>query len=781
MRLGPRPGADLAHWLVGHEHLLTALLAYPTAATPGVQLHLQAAPGKRSPTLSMRCFLACSGATPQLAEEAARDLATLFIHGFADLWDAYSLQEPNAAHATPTLQWVDAGWDLVEIAPRVEILSHGEQTALPLPLPASAGTFVDLCRALLAQAAGGTACTWVVTLAPINDGGEVERFLHDQTATAGMDLHTAHSAIASGQGSVAVLDHAQRLWSSGTLAAAHALRARGPLARVQAFLGCQGHTVPDWLIGAALTAVGGAGADDGSTVPPVPLRPVRPRERHLALQALHLVQCRAWEEAHRRPTQMQPVASLRRLANVAAAGALFRLPLPAADGLPGMEAHLSLRERWLSRTPTATSGAALLGDNVAGDARQPIAVSREDRRRHLYVVGQTGVGKSHLLEQLAVRDMEAGDGVIVIDPHGDLVQHLLARIPRGRRDDVILLDPTAADHPVGYNLLDCPEEDLRYRVVEEFLGTLQKLYDPRNEGIVGPRFKHAVRNGMLTVMDGPGGTLVEVVRVLTDMDFVRERLPNVRDPMVRRYWTDQVANTSDFHRSEVLDYIVSKFSPFVSHPLVRNIVGQRRSAFRMRDVMDQGKILLVTLAQGRLGAELSRLLAAVLIPEILLAAFSRADVPETARRDCFLYVDEFQHYASPTFVEILSGARKYRLNLTVAHQHVSQLDIDTRAAIFGNVGTVVAFRVGLQDAPVLAAALQPRGFAPDDYLALPNYRAYARVPVDGQPSPCFSLATHHYTGSYDMAWADEVRAAALTRWGRPRALVEEAIARSARL
>jgi hypothetical protein len=274
------------------------------------------------------------------------------------------------------------------------------------------------------------------------------------------------------------------------------------------------------------------------------------------------------------------------------------------------------------------------------------------------------------------------------------------------------------------------------------------------------------------------------VRILTDGRFVERLLPHVTDPIVRRYWTDQIRQTSDLHKSEVLDYIVSKFGPFVTNGLVRNIIGQSRSTFSLRAIMDEGRILLVNLAQGRLGQKLSTFLGMILVPKILFAAFSRADIPEAARRDFALYVDEFQHYATPAFVDIISGARKYHLNITMAHQHVGQVPADVRDAIFGNVGTLIAFRVGVQDAHLLAGALQPSSFGPADYLDLPNFRAIAQVLAGGRRTPAFSLATRPSPptdGPEQLAWAARVRAHARERYGRPRAAVEAAITRRAEL
>jgi hypothetical protein len=267
---------------------------------------------------------------------------------------------------------------------------------------------------------------------------------------------------------------------------------------------------------------------------------------------------------------------------------------------------------------------------------------------------------------------------------------------------------------------------------------MYKLYDPNKTGIIGPRFEHSIRNAMLTVMSEPGNTFIEVVRVLTDSAFVEELLPKVSDPIVKRYWTDQIAQTSDFHKSEVLDYIVSKFGRFVTNKMMRNIIGQSKSAFNFRQVMDEGKILLVSLSKGRIGEENSSFLGLILVPKILVAAMSRQDMPEEQRRDFYLYVDEFQNFATPDFAQILSEARKYRLNLIVANQFIGQMDEEVKNAIFGNVGTLASFRVGVTDANYLQHEFQPV-FSEADLINVDRYNAYIKTVVNGEPVPPFSM------------------------------------------
>jgi hypothetical protein len=313
---------------------------------------------------------------------------------------------------------------------------------------------------------------------------------------------------------------------------------------------------------------------------------------------------------------------------------------------------------------------------------------------------------------------------------------------------------------------------------------MYKLYDPNKTGIIGPRFEHAIRNAMLTVMYEPGNTFVEVVRALTDASFVEELLPKVSDPMVRRYWTDQIAQTSDFHKSEVLDYIVSKFSRFVTNKMMRNIIGQSQSAFNFRKVMDEGKILLISLSKGRIGEENSSFLGLVLVPKILVAAMSRQDMPEEQRRDFYLYVDEFQNFATPDFAQILSEARKYRLNLIVANQFTGQMDEEVKNAIFGNVGTLVSFRVGVTDANYLQHEFQPV-FTEADLINVDRFNAYIKTVVNGEPVPPFSMdLTRDLTKekeSENPRVAELIKELSRLKFGKDMQTVEQEISQRARL
>jgi len=432
----------------------------------------------------------------------------------------------------------------------------------------------------------------------------------------------------------------------------------------------------------------------------------------------------------------------------------------------------------------SSSSGTFIGDGYYRGVKRPVYIDFEDRRRHIYIIGKTGVGKSVLLQDMAIQDIKAGHGVCVIDPHGDLIDNIVKYIPASRAEDVIYFDPSDTDRPMGLNLLEAHTEDEKHFITTAIINLMYKLYDPQRTGIIGPRFEHAVRNAMLTVMCEPGSTFVEVVRILSDPKYVQELLPKVQDPIVRRYWTDQIAQTSDFHKSEVLDYIVSKFGRFVTNRTIRNIIGQSKSAFDFRHVMDEGKILLINLSKGKLGEENSSFLGLVMIPKILVAAMSRQEIPEEKRRDFFLYVDEFQNFATPDFATILSEARKYRLNLTVANQFIGQMDEEVKNAVFGNVGSLISFRVGVTDASYLQREYQPV-FGETDLINIERFHSYMKTIVDNEPVPPFSVDMTKDLKKMKSQANDKVATAIIQlsrlKFGRPHELVEAEINQRGRL
>ncbi|MBQ6438383.1 ATP-binding protein [bacterium] len=425
-----------------------------------------------------------------------------------------------------------------------------------------------------------------------------------------------------------------------------------------------------------------------------------------------------------------------------------------------------------------------LGKSVyRGDSRE-IYMDLPDRRRHMYIIGKTGTGKSEFLKEMILQDIANGSGVCAIDPHGEFVEDILQMIPAERAEDVIYFNPSDLERPLGMNMMEADTEEQRHFVVSSVIGLMYKLYDPHHTGIIGPRFEHSIRNAMLTIMYRKGATFIELVRSLTDDNFVQELLPFVDDPMVKRYWTDQMAKTSDFHKSETLDYIVSKFGRFVTNKTMRNIIGQPVSAFNFRQAMDQKKIILCNLSKGILGEEDAKFLGLILVPKVLTAAMSRQDVPMEQREDFFLYVDEFQNYATEDFATILSEARKYRLNLIVANQFIAQIEDDVRNAVFGNVGTIVSFRVGVNDAQYLEHEFAPV-FTETDLTNIEKFHVYVKTIVKNEPVMPFSMSLwkdmSQVQARMNPELATMIKQLSRLKYGKDKAEVEAEIAQRARL
>lgn len=425
-----------------------------------------------------------------------------------------------------------------------------------------------------------------------------------------------------------------------------------------------------------------------------------------------------------------------------------------------------------------------LGKSVYRGVEKKIFMGEDDRRRHMYIIGKTGTGKSEFLKEMILQDIQNGHGVCAIDPHGEFIEDILQLMPPERAEDVIYFNPSDTDRPMGMNMMEAETEEQQYFVASSIISLMYKLYDPHKTGIIGPRFEHAIRNAMLTIMSKPGGTFIEMVRILTDAKFVEEMLPYVKDPIVRRYWTDQIAQTSDFHKSEVLDYIVSKFGQFITNKAMRNIIGQSESAFNVRKIMDEQKILLVNLSKGKIGEQDAKFLGLILVPKVLTAAMSRQDIPMDQRKDFFLYVDEFQNYATEDFAVILSEARKYRLNLIVANQFVSQIDEDVKNAVFGNVGTMVSFRVGVPDANFLQHEFAPT-FNENDLTNIEKYHVYIKTIVKNEPVPPFSMSLMKdmdaQKAQMNPKLAEMIVELSRLKYGKPREMIEEEMNRRAKL
>lgn len=417
----------------------------------------------------------------------------------------------------------------------------------------------------------------------------------------------------------------------------------------------------------------------------------------------------------------------------------------------------------------------LLGYNDFRGAKKEIRLADVDRRRHVYIIGQTGTGKSGLLENLALQDMLDGKGFAFVDPHGDSVDKILGMVPKERVEDVIYFSPGDLQHPIGLNLFEFETKEQMDFLIQEAIAMLYRLYDPGHTGIIGPRYEHWFRNGALTIMSDPAGSsFIDIPQVFNDTDFAKAKLKYVTDPTVLDFWNKEMAQTSDYHKSEVLGWFVSKFGAFLSNEMMRNVIGQTKSGFNLREIMDNRKILLVNLSKGKTGELNSQLLGMIFIMKFQSAAMGRADIDEDKRQDFSLYVDEFQNFATESFETILSEARKYRLNLVLANQFMTQLSDKIREAIIGNVGTIVSGRIGTTDAELMAKKFTPT-FDAEDLTKLPNFESIASVMINNVPSSAFSMSLVPPLGKPNNQLRDALKRLSSAKYGRPRQDVEQEI------
>jgi len=417
----------------------------------------------------------------------------------------------------------------------------------------------------------------------------------------------------------------------------------------------------------------------------------------------------------------------------------------------------------------------LMGYNVYRGVKKEIRLSTNDRRRHTYIIGQTGTGKSKLLENLALQDMLDGKGFAFIDPHGDSAEELLGMVPKERVEDVIYFNPSDMENPVGLNLFEFDTPDQRDFLVQEAIAMLYRLYDPGHTGIIGPRYEHWFRNAALTIMSDPkGSSFIDIPQVFNDDAFAKEKLKYVTDQTVLDFWNKEMAQTSDYHKSEVLGWFVSKFGAFLSNEMMRNVIGQTKSGFNLRDIMDNKKILLVNLSKGKTGELNSQLLGMIFVMKFQAAAMGRADIDPEDRVDFALYVDEFQNFATDSFESILSEARKYRLNLVLANQFVSQLTDKIREAIIGNVGTIISGRIGTTDAELMAKKFMPV-FDAEDLTKLPNYEGVVVAQINGVPSSPFSMSFLPPLGRANPQLAQALKRLSAAKHGKARQEVEREI------
>lgn len=417
-----------------------------------------------------------------------------------------------------------------------------------------------------------------------------------------------------------------------------------------------------------------------------------------------------------------------------------------------------------------------LGYNVFRGVKKPIRLADEDRRRHMYLVGQTGTGKSTLMENLALQDMLNGKGFAYIDPHGDGAERLLSMVPKERTEDVIYFCPADMEYPLGLNLFEFDNPDQKDFLIQEAINMLYKLYDPNRQGMIGPRFEHIFRNCALLLMADPkGGTFVDIPKLLVDPAFMKEKLKHVTDQNVLDFWTKEWPSSQRSNEAgEVTSWVASKFGAFLSNEMMRNIIGQTESSFNIREIMDEGKVLLVNLSKGKTGELNSKLLGMIFVMKFQAAAMSRSDMPEEQRRDFSLYVDEFQNFSTDSFATILSEARKYRLNLTVANQFTTQLTEEIRDAVFGNIGSIVSFRVGTNDAEFLAKQFAPV-FDVDDLQRVPNHNAVVRMLIGGVPTQAFSMTTVPLLGEPNDQLGQALKQLSAAKFGQPRGKIGKEI------
>lgn len=448
--------------------------------------------------------------------------------------------------------------------------------------------------------------------------------------------------------------------------------------------------------------------------------------------------------------------------------------LPDKDDIPTSQVKRQMTKQVDGPTEVMDEG-FLIGYNEFRGTKKQIRLKTDDRRKHTYFIGKTGTGKSSLLENLAFQDMMDGKGFAFIDPHGDSAEKLLGVVPKERVEDVIYFNPGDMENPVGLNLFEFETQDQRDFLIQEAIAMLYKLYDPGHTGIIGPRYEHWFRNAALTIMSDPkGSTFIDVPQVFNDQAFTDEKLKYVTDRTVIDFWTKEMAQTSDTTKSEILGWFVSKFGAFLSNEMMRNVIGQTKSGFNLRDIMDNKKILLVNLSKGRTGELNSALLGMIFIMKFQVAAMGRVDVPEEERVDFALYVDEFQNFATDSFATILSEARKYRLNLILANQFMTQLTDNIRESIIGNIGTIISGRLGITDAEILQKAFMPT-FDAEDLTKLPNFQTITSVMINGVPSSAFSMNLIPPMVKPNPQLQNALKKLSAAKYGRPRAQVEKDI------
>jgi len=404
--------------------------------------------------------------------------------------------------------------------------------------------------------------------------------------------------------------------------------------------------------------------------------------------------------------------------------------------------------------------------------RRKFGIKTDDRRRHLYVIGKTGMGKTNLMENMAIQDIQAGRGMAFVDPHGEAAEKLLDFVPSNRINDVVYINPADVGYPIAFNVMEKVDLEHRHLVSSGLMGVFKKIWPD----VWSARMEYILNNTILALLEYPGSTLLGVNRMLADPEYRKKIVEKITDPMIKAFWTIEYARYNQRYEVEATAAIQNKVGQFISASLIRNIIGQVQSSINMREIMDSGKIFIMNLSKGRIGEDNSMLLGALLITKLQLAAMSRVDTPEEKRKDFFLYVDEFQNFATESFATILSEARKYRLSLILGHQYINQMEEEVRDAVFGNVGTLVAFRVGADDAEYLEKEFAPE-FMAEDFVNQAKYNIYIKLMIDGLAGRPFSAATLPPIPKSEVSSREKIIKVSRERYGTSRQIVEEKISR----
>ena len=412
----------------------------------------------------------------------------------------------------------------------------------------------------------------------------------------------------------------------------------------------------------------------------------------------------------------------------------------------------------------------LFGQTNFRGERVKFGIKTDDRRRHVYLIGKTGVGKTTLLENMVISDIRSGKGVAVVDPHGEFAQKILDFVPENRVDDVIYFNPSDINYPIAFNPLESVSAEYRHLIASGIMGVFKKLWPD----VWSARMEYILNNTLLALLEYPGSTLLGIMRMLAEKEYRKKVVDNLADPVVKAFWTNEFARYTQRLETEAVAAIQNKVGQFVTNPLIRNIIGQTHSTVDIRKIMDEGKILIINVSKGKIGEDNSSLLGAMLVTKLQLAAMGRVDTQMEKRKDFYLYVDEFQNFSTESFANILSEARKYKLNLILAHQYIEQLHEKVTPAVFGNVGTIICFRVGAIDAEFLEKEFLPE-FNANDLVNLAKHNIYVKLMIDGVASRAFSAET---LPPYEIpieSFSDVIIENSRNKYAMPRSLVEKKI------